>query len=114
MNKAIENLVCFDTPNVGYEDSKTKEAVCGCCGTYFVVSVSEVEKLQEVVSDMYEVLKELLSVTTGNNRKHHSFCYVCYGCGIKAHPDCELCKSIAVERIAAKVLAKVENLNWQV
>ena len=50
---------------------------------------------------------ELLRRTTRDMklRNHHGNCY---GLDIEAHPDCELCKLISAERIADRVLAKIE------
>ena len=59
----IEDLLDFSTPNVGYEDEK-KRSVCGCCGTYFVVSPGELAHAQEVMKEMYEALKALLAERT--------------------------------------------------
>jgi hypothetical protein len=60
-------------------------------------------------SDMYEALKKLLRVVEGDGkRKHHN---LCYGLDVKAHPDCELCKSIVVERMGNKALAKAKGKN---
>ena len=57
------------------------------------------------IKEMYEALKELLIITSTMERQHHN---LCYGLDIEAHPDCQLCKLIAVERRANKVLAQAE------
>ena len=53
---AIGDLLDFSTPNVGYE-TVDKQDICGCCGTYFVVSPGELAHAQEVMKEMYEALK---------------------------------------------------------
>ena len=56
--------------------------------------------------DMYEALKALLGIVRDDGKRpHHS---LCYGIDIEPHPDCELCKSIAVERMSEKALARAE------
>ena len=53
------DLLDFSTPNVGYEDMEGKD-VCGCCGTYYVVSPEELAEAKEAVFDLCDAIKSTL------------------------------------------------------
>lgn len=92
-----------------YYDYKIKQSFpCGCHvdemadGSYGITYCP----MHNVAPKLYVSLKVLLKLVRGNGeRKHHN---LCYGLDVEARPDCELCKSLAVERIAYKVLAEAE------
>ena len=55
------DLLDFLTPNVGYEDEKHRD-VCGCCGTYYVISPSELADVKKRVLAMYKALKKVTTI----------------------------------------------------
>lgn len=58
------------------------------------------------IEKMYQVAYSLLTFTQSlTTRRHHN---LCYGLDIEAHPDCELCKLIKIERELTKVLADIK------
>jgi hypothetical protein len=80
---------------------------CGCIvGQKDSVLYLEYCPMHKATPKLLTALKELLKVVKGDGkRKHHN---LCYGLDVEAHPDCELCKSIAVERIGYKAVAEAE------
>ena len=56
----IKDLLDFDTPNVGYED-KEKRSVCGCCRTYYVVGLNDLDEANETLTVLYEALTLIYS-----------------------------------------------------